>query len=250
MIASLSNRGTRLLARLFIGLCPLILYAESLSIVVPFSAKPAGATVESTYRIAAIPQSKLNKFQLVDDAGITVLKVDSDNSAGGVTMPFKVDPAKMPILNWRWKVNRVLERGDINTKDGDDFAARVYVFFDVPLASLSFSERTKIRLARLVSGSDVPTAAICYVWDKNANVGFENFSPYTGRVRKIVVQSGGAHVNQWMMEMRDVAADFRRAFGTAPPHIIGVAIGSDTDQTHEKVTAWFGDVSFTKAIGQ
>ena len=118
------------------------------------------------------------------------------------------------------------------------------MFFDVPLASLSFTDRTKIRLARLIAGSDVPTAAICYVWDNKAEIGYSRWSPFTDRVRKIVLQSGGAHAQQWMVETRDVAADFRAAFGIPPPRITGVAVGNDTDQTDEKVTTWFGDVTF------
>ena len=45
-----------------------------------------------------------------------------------------------------------------------------------------------------------------------------------------------------MAEARDVAEDFRAAFGAAAPAITGVAVSADTDQTQEKVTAWFGDL--------
>ncbi|MFN8987222.1 MAG: DUF3047 domain-containing protein, partial [Burkholderiales bacterium] len=56
--------------------------------------------------------------------------------------------------------------------------------------------------------------------------------------------SGNTNANTWIDEKHDVAADFRAAFGTAAPRIVGVAVGNDTDQTNESVTAWFGDVSF------
>jgi hypothetical protein len=58
------------------------------------------------------------------------------------------------------------------------------------------------------------------------------------------LQSGVQLANQWIDERHDVAADFRAAFGTAAPRITGVALGNDTDQTHESVSTWFGDVSF------
>jgi hypothetical protein len=43
-----------------------------------------------------------------------------------------------------------------------------------------------------------------------------------------------------------VAADFRAAFGAdvALPPVSGIALGNDTDQTGEAVTAWFGDARF------
>ena len=46
---------------------------------------------------------------------------------------------------------------------------------------------------------------------------------------------------------RNVADDFERLFGEPAPSVIGIAIGADTDDTEESVTAWFGDLSFTSA---
>ena len=51
-------------------------------------------------------------------------------------------------LGWRWRIDRVIEQSDIATKQGDDFAARLYVFFDYPIERLSLVERTKLNLAR------------------------------------------------------------------------------------------------------
>lgn len=210
-----------------------------------FSNYQPGAPLDAALRVLSIPKIKPNNFSLVDDAGTTVLKIESDNSAASVGLPLPFDPGNTPLLSWRWKISRALDRADINTRTGDDFAARVYVFFDVPLTSLSFTDRTKIRLARLIAGSDVPTAAICYVWDNQAAIGYNRWSPYTDRVRVIVLQSGGDKANQWVNETRDVAADFRAAFGYSAPRVTGVAVGNDTDQTGEQVTTWFGDVTFT-----
>ena len=121
-------------------------------------------------------------------------------------------------------------------------------FFDVPLDSLSFVERSKIRLARAVAGADVPTAALCYVWDNTHPVGHTQWSPYTNRVRIMVLQTGGANINKWMKESRDVAADFKAAFGFDAPAVTGVAVGNDTDNTDDNVTTWFGDVKFIKPL--
>lgn len=227
---------------LILGVLPV--RAES---VPPFSALKPGQALPALYRVIAIPKTKLNLFSLVEggETAATVLQVESNHSAGSLGLPFAADLRTTPILKWRWKVNRVLEKADMDRRTGDDFAARLYVFFEVPLESLSFTERTKIRLARLVAGPDVPTAALCYVWDNRHPVGYTRWSPYTERVRKIVLQSGSGRIGQWVTESRDVVADFRSAFGTEPPHISGVAIGNDTDQTGERVTAWFSEVTFT-----
>jgi hypothetical protein len=60
----------------------------------------------------------------------------------------------------------------------------------------------------------------------------------------IVVESGAARAGQWVTIERDIAADFRAAFGEAAPPVTGIAISADTDNTGESVTAWFGDLQF------
>ncbi len=216
------------------------------TVTAKFSDLIPAAALPATFKPLTVPNIPPNRFSMVDDTGVTVLKVESNQSAGTVALPLQVDPLKTGQLLWRWKVSRTITRADINRKEGDDFAARVYVVFDVPLESLSFTNRAKIRLARFISGGDVPTAAICYVWDNKAAMGVSQWSPYTDRVRIIVLQSGDSNINQWQEQSRDVAADFRAAFGSEPPRVMGVAIGSDTDQTKEQVSTWFGDFVFQK----
>jgi len=212
-----------------------------------FSSLSAGQALPPQFRIVTIPKIAVNRFSLVADDGSTVLRIDSDNSAGSVALPLAASlAAGSNTLEWRWKVSRILEKADMDHKLGDDFSGRVYVFFDVPLASLPFVDRSKIRLARIVAGADVPTAALCYVWDNKRRIGHAAWSPYTDRVRMIVLQSGQSHLNEWMLESRDVAADFREAFGFDAPAVTGVAVGNDTDNTSDKVTTWFGDVRFRK----
>ena len=216
-----------------------------------FSTLKAGQSLPKPLHFIALPKIKQNVISLVDDAGTVVLKVESNDSAGSIGIPLTATAtvaAGITTLEWRWKINRVLEKADMRKKVSDDFAGRVYVFFDVPLDSLSFVERSKIRLARAVAGADVPTAALCYVWDNTHPVGHTQWSPYTNRVRIMVLQTGGANINKWMKESRDVAADFKAAFGFDAPAVTGVAVGNDTDNTDDNVTTWFGDVKFIKPL--
>lgn len=209
-----------------------------------FSARKPGEAIKAPFRIISLPKVTPNQFEFVNDDGRTVLKSVSAASAGSVGIPLVAPAASHRQLNWQWKVSNLIAAADMNQKSGDDFAARLYVFFDVPMESLSFFERTRIRLARMFFSADVPTAAICYVWDNKQPIGYARFSPYTSRVRVIVLQSGGANAGKWISETRDVAADFQQAFGAPAPAITGIAVGNDTDQTRESVVAWFGDVAF------
>jgi hypothetical protein len=153
----------------------------------------------------------------------------------------------MPWLNWRWKVSRVLEKADMASKGGDDYSARVYVLFDYDVGKLQLVDRLRISLARTLYSQEVPAAALCYVWDNRHPVGTSRWSAYTERVRMIVLDSGAAHVNSWRPHSRNVAADFRAAFGEEPPTVSGVVLAADTDNTAESVTAWFGDLAFSPA---
>ena len=217
------------------GLIALATAAAPDNAIAPFSAAKPGAALPAPWRATGVAKLREADVRLVEDEGRTVLRVHADNAFG--TAAAQVQLAA-PIISWRWKVDRVLDRARLGTRDGDDFAARVYVTFEIPMEELTFAQRTRLKLARLFYG-EVPSAAICYVWDNRSAKGSAIWSPYADRVRLVVLQSGGA--GRWVEERRDVAADFRAAFGREAPPVTGIAAGSDTDQTGESVTAWFGD---------
>ena len=62
----------------------------------------------------------------------------------------------------------------------------------------------------------------------------------------IVVDSGDENVNQWITYTRNLLEDYRNAFHTDPPLITGVAIMTDTDNTGEAATAYYGDIVFKR----
>lgn len=230
------------------SLVPLALAVAALDAapVAPFSAAAPGAAMPPGWFVVTIPGHKAPEFALVpDEQGRTVLRVRADAAAGSLVHRLEAEPRA--TLAWRWKVDHALDKARLGTKEGDDFAGRVYVSFDVPLASLAFAERTKVRIARLFYGDSVPTAAICYVWDNRNPPGTSVWNPYSGgRLRMVVLESGNARSREWVEEARDIDADFKAAFGAqwrqATPRITGIAVSADTDQTGESVTAWFGDL--------
>lgn len=219
--------------------------------IVPFSASRPGSALPAPWSERHVGRAPAPAVALVDDAGGTVLQMTSEGSAGAVIHPASVDAATTPALAWRWKVDRVVARARYESRDGDDFAARVYVFFDFPLEALPFATRWKVRLARLVYGEGVPAAALCYVWDNTHAPGSTAWNAYTDRVRLVVLESGGGKAGQWVDERRDVAADFRAAFGAQlagpVPRVTGIGAGVDTDQTGERVVTRFGDFRFGTA---
>jgi hypothetical protein len=53
-------------------------------------------------------------------------------------------------------------------------------------------------------------------------------------------------VGEWVSERRNVRADYREAYGEAPPPVNGIAIMTDTDNTGGTATALYGDIVFRK----
>ena len=213
--------------------------------IAPFSAQVPGPALPAGWRIVTLPRVTPSEVALAADDGATVLRVRSHASSASAA--FALAPMRPDgTLAWRWKIDRVVDKADLGERHGDDFAARVYVFLDVPDEAFPWGERLRLKLGRLLYGAQLPSAAICYVWDNRHPVGTSTWNPYSRRVRMVVVESGGARAGRWLDERRDIAADFRAAFGeafAAASRVTGVAAGNDTDQTGETATAWFGDFS-------
>ena len=210
-----------------------------------FSALKPGAPVPAEFRHFVF-ESKVQptEYVLVEEAGRTVLRARAQGSASGIIRELRIDPRRHPVLAWRWKVLRALDRSDLSTRAGDDFPARLYVTFDADIESLSAAERLRIGAARMLHGADVPVAALCYVWDTKAAPGTFAPSAYTDRVRMIVVDSGARNLGRWMRYERNVLDDFRKAFGGEAPAIRGTIVSTDTDNTGETAETYYGDVEF------
>ena len=79
-----------------------------------------------------------------------------------------------------------------------------------------------------------------------AEVGTIVSNPYTERVKMIVVESGKDSSNTWITEERNLFDDYVAAFGAKPPMISGIAIMTDSDNTKESATTFYGDILFRK----
>jgi hypothetical protein len=211
----------------------------------PFSSLKPGAPLPGWLEPYVFPdQPRHTEFAFVADEGRTVLRARAAASASGLVRALRVDPRAHPVLAWRWKVMSLVQKGDMASKAGDDFPARLYVTFDLDPATLEFGTRMKLALARAVWGERLPLAALCYVWDRRLPADTIAPNAYTDRVRMVVADSGAARLGRWVAHERDVAADYRRAFGAEAPPINGVIVSADTDNTGETAESYFGDVEF------
>lgn len=184
-----------------------------------------------------------------DDASI-VIRAESVQSASGLVIPIEADPKEFPILEWDWKIESVLEDGNLRKKDGDDYAARIYITFDLPTSDLSFGDRMRHRAIRIFSSFDVPTRATNYIWANKAEVGTIAPNPYTDWVQMIAVQSGNDLAGEWQKQKQNIYEDYKKAFdGEEPPKITGIQIMTDSDDTESSARAWYGEITIRKENG-
>lgn len=215
-------------------------------LVTPFSNGPEGGVPAGWTVVTPRNVKGPTDYTIVRQDGRMVLRARAAHAAAALVHQVRAEPAAELTMTWRWRVDQVIPQADLRRKEADDYPARVYVMFDYPLERLPLAEQMKIRVARLFHRGDVPTAALCYVWDAHAPAGTIAPSAYTDRVRMVVIESGVSRVKQWLDVSRDIGADFRRAFGEEPPPVSAVAVAADTDNTGADVTAYFGDISLEK----
>jgi hypothetical protein len=166
------------------------------------------------------------QYTIVERNGDKVLLADSNNSASALYKEIRIDLEKTPYLNWSWLVVKHL--GDINErqKEGDDYPARVYV---------------------IISGGVFfwKTRAINYVWSSNQPEGSSWPNAYTANARMIALESGSAFLGQWRTEKRNIRADLRRQFGEDLRYIDGIAVMSDTDNSHGQALSYYRNLFFS-----
>ena len=110
------------------------------------SSAPLGEGVAPGWVHQRLPKvERANDYAIEADDNRRVLHVRSASSASSWVTRLDVDPARTPWLQWQWKVSRSLAGSDLRVKPGDDYAARLYVFFDLPLERLSLKDRLSIR---------------------------------------------------------------------------------------------------------
>lgn len=164
----------------------------------------------------------LTDYRLVHDAGRTVIKASSHDAASGLIRKIRFQPSKHRYLRWSWKVAGTIKGGDEKSKQGDDYAARLYVVF-----TGRYFWQTK---------------AINYIWANKLAKGGTAQNAYSANARMIAVESGNEKAGIWLTEERDLLADYRVLFGSDPPEAEALAIMTDTDNTRGSAEAWYGDI--------
>ena len=165
------------------------------------------------------------RYRVVKLDGKRVLEADSAATASSLYLEREIDLTATPILEWSWRIEKPLAVDDERIKDGDDFAARVYVvapgegWFDMP-------------------------RAVNYVWANGSEIGDAWPNPFTSKVMMVAVDTGTGDAGTWRSHRRDVRADFQRLFGMEVEELEGIAVMTDSDNCGQSARAWYGEIAF------
>ncbi|MFG6138223.1 DUF3047 domain-containing protein [Halomonas sp. B23F22_10] len=160
------------------------------------------------------------EYRVVDLAGTRALRARARGQASAKYLEREIDLEATPYLHWCWRVSETHPGLDETRQDGDDYPARVYV-------------------ARKTGLLPWQVESVNYVWASTQPADSAWPNAFTDRARLLALRSGDARVGEWVAEVRDVGADYRRLFGSRPASIDGLALMSDGDNAGVDATAWF-----------
>jgi hypothetical protein len=218
--------------------------SDELVEVASFSRMRAGAPLPAEWLGWGLNSGKRRtEYRLVNGVAGTVLQADAEQAATGLYRRVRVDPFHQPLLEWSWRVEKLIPGADLRKGSREDSAARLVLSFHGDSAQLDFQQRAMLRLAQAFAGEPLPYAMLIYVWSNKIPVESTLPSPQIERIRMVVVESGNARLGQWLTYRRNVLEDYRRAFGADPGDIVAVGVLTDSDNTQQSARALYGDIT-------
>ena len=185
-------------------------------------------------------------YSIINEQDQTYVKAESESSASGMVYKNEFNIYDYPNIKWRWKVSNVYEKGDAETKKGDDYPMRIYVMFKYDPDKASFGMKIKYGLAKKMYGTYPPHSTLNYIWANRKHEEIILTNKYAKEARIIIVQSGTEHIGKWMEHEVNVLADYRKAFGKDPPETARIAIKNDSDNTGEKSVSFIDYIEVYK----
>lgn len=170
--------------------------------------------------------SKETDYQLVQLDGEQVLRAVSNGAASGLFREMRVDLRRTPYLVWRWRAENTLQGVDEHRRQGDDYPARIYI----------------VKTNRILFWR---TIALDYVWSSTQPAGSDWPNAYSAKAHMIATQGTGDSTGLWHEARRNVYEDFRRYLGEEVDEIDVIAIMTDTDNSGQAATAYYGDIYFS-----
>lgn len=206
-------------------------------------ASPPTQTSGTEWHAVSLPGKRSTHYALTHKDGRPAWAATSEGSASMWRRRVNRTPERLGDVNFSWWVNDLVADANVAVADRADAPARVMFAFDGDVSRLPQRTRVMFELAEALTGEKPPYATLVYVWDATAPVGSVIVNPRTDRIRKIVLDSGPAKLRRWRDHKRNLAADYRLAFGEEPGPLAAIALMTDSDNTASRAVSWYGPVT-------
>lgn len=141
-----------------------------------------------------------------------VLVIESNRSSGIMMAAPPVDLDRLPILHWRWRVVRQLTLNGGGSREPDDQVGVVYVG----------------------DGNTLRQYCVAYRWEHNTPLGGGGIKRYKGGLllaKCFCLRNRNTAPGEWVEEYRNVAEDFRAAFGRPLDRRFILSVGGNSQYT-------------------
>jgi hypothetical protein len=197
---------------------------------------------DAGWHAVPLPGKEPTRYQREAKDGRPAIAAMAVRSASMWRHKFDPPPAKLGEVSFSWWAQTLLANASVADVDREDATARVLFGFGGDHSKLPLRARMSFDLAEALTGERPPYATLMYVWDATAPVGTVIVNPRSDRIRKIVVDSGPEGLRRWRDHRRDLAADFRLAFGEEPGPLRSMALMTDSDNTRAQARTWYGEI--------
>lgn len=155
---------------------------------------------------------------------------ESEQTSSAIFYRIKFDISEYPHIAWEWRVGKFPDRQSVtDPKKADNYAARVYVVF---LSHFFTNYR-----------------CVEYVWDEFLPEGTIRQSPFSDRIKQLVIQSGRPDADQWAAERRNVFEDYKQLFGEPPRLKVGaIALMTNSDGKGSEAEGFFDDIQIGRTM--
>ncbi len=212
----------------------------------PWARLSQGAELALPWEPQHLPGKAPSRYRYAYTNARHALLAQADSSASLLRQKRQVPASQLGQVRFSWKVPALIANADMALRDADDSPVRLLLVFDGDRSRFSMKDAMLSELAQTLTGEPMPYATLMYVWCNKRAPGSVIINPRTDRIRKLVVESGTAHLNQWRDYERQIAADFEQAFGEPPGNLLGIGLMTDTDNTRSHTQAWYGPVTLVK----
>ena len=207
----------------------------------PSVATEAPASVRWQHYPLPGKQATNYRYEWID--GRHAVQATATMSASMLRQSMRVAPSQLGLIRFSWKVPQLILGADLALREAHDSPVRLVLAFEGDVSSFSTKNSMLSELALVLTGEAMPYATLMYVWCNTCSKDEVFLSPRTDRIREIALESGSGELGQWRHYERDIRADYEKAFGEPAGALLGVGLMTDTDNTRQSTTAWYGTVS-------